>query len=168
MLEDVKRADGFPETLTKVTLKIYTSGPGYFAATAPKSIPESAKVQLSTLRLLDVPMEIATVQKCILGCFSLYLTPIKIAFSEAPKVGPIIHKFVQRTTATCKQLRKLHMGTYEAMSIRQLVRFAHRTMPLLQALPIEDFGLLTFGLDDSRGTEAVLIALISCVPNVDI
>ncbi|KAJ3370511.1 hypothetical protein GGF31_004102 [Allomyces arbusculus] len=143
-----------------------TGGPGYFAAAAVMTIPERMGVRLSSLQLLDVPMDIATVQERVFGCFSSHLTSIKIAFTGAAKIGPIIHKFVQQAAATCKHLTRLHLGTFEPMSTRQLLSFAIRTMPLLKPLPIDDFGLLTFGLNHGRGTAAVLVALISCVPNV--
>ncbi|KAJ3358140.1 hypothetical protein GGF32_000712 [Allomyces javanicus] len=143
-----------------------TGGPGYFAAAAVMTIPERMGVRLSSLQLLDVPMDIATVQKRVFGCFSSHLTSIKIAFTGAPKISPIIHKFVQKVATTCKHLTKLHLGTFDPMSIRQLVSFANRTMPLLKPLPIDDFGLFTFGLTHGRGTENVLIPFVQRLPKL--
>ncbi|KNE59972.1 hypothetical protein AMAG_05416 [Allomyces macrogynus ATCC 38327] len=154
----------WPVSLESVEIDVGDGGTGMYITNAIASMRNRKLPSLHTLKLAAIPIASGNVAAHVVMALKPTLTTFHLGVAAVfqENATSALHTIVAALVETCTGLRELHLGARksESFSAADLADLARDTVPLLGALPINELGLVAWGLDAaSAETAAVLDAL---------
>ncbi|KAJ3363848.1 hypothetical protein GGF32_003511 [Allomyces javanicus] len=154
----------WPVSLESVEIDVGDGGTGMYITNAIASMRNRKLPSLHTLKLAAIPIASGNVAAHVIMALKPTLTTFHLGVAAVfqENATSALHTIVVALVETCTGLGELHLAARkgESFSAADLADLARDTIPLLGALPINELGLVAWGLDGaSAETAAVLNAL---------